>query len=336
MIQDSLTPYIYKKPIILNRDETALNAAYAMAENGVGCVLVSGDEGEVIGILTDRDLACRLIAQAANDGTVDANIRLDQIMTPDPIMVDQMSSVLDVVQSMKDYGIRRVPVIQKGTLSEREKCLGIVTLDDLMATGAVDRDDLKQVIKSQVQIRERGIPNSMRSAARMEQARYAFFRFLCDELEMSQGAMKNLTDFLLGSIVKRLQPSAARRLLSPFPKLVRSELEVFMVGPDKAITGEFLVNGIMGRFSRKRGPAEEMIKKYWQALGELVGERVLINARAKLPRDIAELLTLSPGQTTTQGPERDFGNETPEFKDERPSQRGYVAADTVDRPYPHH
>lgn len=287
MVQDSLTPYIYKKTVVLKTDDTVQAAAKAMAENDIGSVLVSGNQGNVVGVLTDRDLVCRLLA----NGALEEDVRLDEVMTPEPIAVDQMSSVYDVVELMKKHGIRRVPVCQAGkTAPHWERCLGIVTLDDLVATKAVDLDDLCDIVKSQVQIRPRGVPNRMRSMARMTHTEQQFLKALSQELEMSVAGAKKLLLFVLGTVVKRLQFSAAKRLLSPFPQLLKSELEVMMVGPDKAISSETLISGVMARFNREREEATQLLGRFWSCLGRLAGENVLANASAKLPKDMAKLL----------------------------------------------
>lgn len=104
-------------------DASIADAARLMRDHEIGDVLVVDDD-RLCGIVTDRDLVVRCLA----DGDADSTVR--QACSPDPITLTPDSTVEDAVHLMRDHALRRVPVV------EAERLVGIVTLGDL----AVERD----------------------------------------------------------------------------------------------------------------------------------------------------------------------------------------------------
>ncbi len=103
-------------------DSSLHAAARAMRHEAVGCLVVVDADERPVGILTDRDLALRAIATSHAPAT----LRVDAVMSSDPVTVAPDAPLRDVVALMKHHGIRRLPVVRDG------KILGIVTLDDLL------------------------------------------------------------------------------------------------------------------------------------------------------------------------------------------------------------
>src|SRR3954452_11806918 len=104
---------------------TLTEAARAMRDDDIGAVLVV-DQGALSGIITDRDIAVRAVAEGADpDATKVADVCSQDLVT---LTVDQ--SVEDAIRIAHDRGIRRIPVVQDG------RPAGIVTLGDL----AIERD----------------------------------------------------------------------------------------------------------------------------------------------------------------------------------------------------
>jgi CBS domain-containing protein len=120
-LRDVMTP----DPTICPSDTTARDAAAMMRDKDIGNVLVQ-DDGGSLGIVTDRDIVTRAVA----DGRDPSDVRLGEICTPDIKTVSVDTSVDDVIRLMSDLAIRRVPVC------EGDKPVGIVALGDL----ARDRD----------------------------------------------------------------------------------------------------------------------------------------------------------------------------------------------------
>src|SRR5690606_33098657 len=116
------------------------------------------------GIVTDRDLVCEVLAC---DLTTDTP--LHEIMSPELCGVDENASIEEVIKVMTDHGVRRVPVLRE--ISDgRSRCVGIITLDDLVSQKAIDTASLSRIVGSQVHslaVAQVGKP--LRKRRRMEQ-----------------------------------------------------------------------------------------------------------------------------------------------------------------------
>ena len=118
-------------------DETLVDAARLMRQLDVG-VLPVCDEGEVAGMLTDRDIAIRAVADARDPSTT----LVREIMSPGTVCVRDDDNVEDAVRVMEQHQIRRAPV-----LNREKKLVGIVSLGDIAvdASAALSGEVLKYV-----------------------------------------------------------------------------------------------------------------------------------------------------------------------------------------------
>jgi CBS domain-containing protein len=125
---------------IARPDETACAGAERMRDQCVGCLIVVDEDSEPVGIVTDRDLAVRVLA-AGHDG---AKVTLGEVMTPGPRVVDQEASIEDSVALMRRAGIRRLPVVDSvGALA------GLVTLDDVLDLLSEELGDIGRLLTLQ-------------------------------------------------------------------------------------------------------------------------------------------------------------------------------------------
>lgn len=116
LIRDVMTP----APIMLSETQTAADAARMMKECDVGDVLICGDGGRLCGIVTDRDLVVRCLAEFR-----DGDTPLREICTSEVAALSPDASIDEAVAVMSDRAVRRVPVVERGEL------IGIVSLGDL-------------------------------------------------------------------------------------------------------------------------------------------------------------------------------------------------------------
>jgi CBS domain-containing protein len=118
-------------------DETLVDAASLMRQLDVG-VLPVCDGDDVVGIITDRDIAIRAVADSRHPATT----MVREIMTPGTITVFDDQEVDEVVHIMEQHQIRRAPV-----LSRDSRLVGIVSLGDIAvdASAAVSGEALKRV-----------------------------------------------------------------------------------------------------------------------------------------------------------------------------------------------
>lgn len=120
-IRDVMT----KHPRTLPADSSLLDASREMRDQDIGSVIVMSD-GTMCGILTDRDIVVRAVAQ----GKSPAETTLGDICTRNPVTLSPEQAIDEAVQLMRQKGIRRLPVEEDG------RPVGIVSLGDL----AIERD----------------------------------------------------------------------------------------------------------------------------------------------------------------------------------------------------
>jgi len=113
-------------PETLPESTTVREAAEAMRANDIGDVVVVDDDGKLSGILTDRDIVVRVVAEGRDPRAT----RIGDIASRDLTAVSPDDPVDRAVQLMRDKAIRRLPAVDKG------KPVGIVSIGDL----ALDRD----------------------------------------------------------------------------------------------------------------------------------------------------------------------------------------------------
>ena len=121
----TLRDVMTRNPVSLASSSSVTEAARSMKASDIGDVIVL-DNDQVCGIVTDRDITIRVVA----DGK-DPNITsLKDCCSQDPITLDPNSSVDEAVKIMRDKAIRRLPIVESG------KPVGIVSLGDL----AIEKD----------------------------------------------------------------------------------------------------------------------------------------------------------------------------------------------------
>jgi CBS domain-containing protein len=108
--------------VTVNTGDSARIAVLRMLEEGVGSVAVC-ESGRLIGIFTERD-----VLGLAGDGTDLDQIRIDDVMTRDPLTVDARVAVLDAARLMGERRIRHLPVV------EGELLLGMVGIRDVLGS----------------------------------------------------------------------------------------------------------------------------------------------------------------------------------------------------------
>jgi CBS domain-containing protein len=105
--------------------DSVVLAAQAMQELNVGAIPVC-DGGRLVGMVTDRDIVLRSVAQDCNLRTT----QLKDVMSTGVRWSREDESVDDVLQQMSDRQIRRVPV-----LDADERLVGILSLGDVAVKG---------------------------------------------------------------------------------------------------------------------------------------------------------------------------------------------------------
>jgi CBS domain-containing protein len=110
-----------KNPLMVSPDATCGKLAKLMRERGVGSVIVV-DEGKPVGIVTERDLVHRVMAE----GKVPDRCSADYVSSKPVIAVSHLTDVEMAVDLMNDYKIRRLVIV-----GDDDRVVGILTTDDL-------------------------------------------------------------------------------------------------------------------------------------------------------------------------------------------------------------
>jgi CBS domain-containing protein len=114
-----------RRLVSVSTDDTVRHAAREMREADVGSLVVL-QNNKLYGILTDRDIVIRCIAEGGNCD----EMHVLEVCTPQVATVAPEDHVQYAVELMRDKAIRRVPVVKDGI------AIGIVSLGDL----ALERD----------------------------------------------------------------------------------------------------------------------------------------------------------------------------------------------------
>ena len=117
-----------RAPVTAAADATVREAAARMRSERVSSLLLVSDD-RLVGILTDRDLRSRVVA----DG-LDAGTPVSEIMTADPIRIAADASAMEALILMSRHNIHHLPVLNPGAESDAEtdRLVGVVSTTDLM------------------------------------------------------------------------------------------------------------------------------------------------------------------------------------------------------------
>jgi CBS domain-containing protein len=121
-IRDVMTP----NPKTLSASATAREAAETMRANDIGDVVAIDSQGAIVGIVTDRDIVVRIVAEGRDPGAT----RIEDIASCEMTVVSPDDPVELAVELMRVRTLRRLPVVKHG------KIVGVVSIGDL----AVERD----------------------------------------------------------------------------------------------------------------------------------------------------------------------------------------------------
>lgn len=126
-----------RSPFCCQTADSAQDAARLMWEANVGSVPVTTDGKRLVGIVTDRDLALRVLAE----GRMARETPIQQVMTPNPITCQPDDDVQRVLSLMAEHQIRRIPIVD-----ENHNIVGIVSQADI-ALRTSDVADVAEVVE---------------------------------------------------------------------------------------------------------------------------------------------------------------------------------------------
>ena len=114
---------VMSKPVITVREnDNAMNAAKLMEKHKVGGIVIVNENGKPLGIVTERDLATRVVAK----GLQPKEVSVSSIMSRPIATIDGKASIREVAKKMSQLEIRRLAVVSKDDLQ------GIITSKDIL------------------------------------------------------------------------------------------------------------------------------------------------------------------------------------------------------------
>ena len=105
----------------VSESDSLLTAAQKMRDLGVGSIPVCGADDRLRGIITDRDIAIRCVAEGRDPAT----LRAADLSQGEVFWVDAASGIDEVLREMEDHQVKRLPVI------ENHRLVGVISEADL-------------------------------------------------------------------------------------------------------------------------------------------------------------------------------------------------------------
>jgi len=101
--------------------ETVVDAAKKMRDLDVGALPICGEDNRLHGMITDRDIAIRVVAE----GKDPSSVKVDELAEGKPVTIGADDSVQETLRTMREHGVRRLPVI------DGHELIGIVSQADV-------------------------------------------------------------------------------------------------------------------------------------------------------------------------------------------------------------
>lgn len=139
----ALSEHYQRDVVTIGAEAAVRDVAELMRAKAAGSVVVV-EGGKAVGIVTDRDLLERVIAEGRDGSTRTADVMSQPLRVASP--EDRLERVIGL---MSEHGVRRVPVVRNGEL------VGMVALDDVVAELADELHDLAEGRRRELFLAER-------------------------------------------------------------------------------------------------------------------------------------------------------------------------------------
>jgi CBS domain-containing protein len=113
----------------VNSGESVADAARKLAQLNVGAMPICGEDNKLKGMLTDRDIAVKVVAEGKDPNSITAGELAEGV----PVTVSVDDSADDVLATMAENKVRRVPV-----LDSDKNLVGIVSQADVATQAGPD------------------------------------------------------------------------------------------------------------------------------------------------------------------------------------------------------
>lgn len=146
LVKDVMTSPV----VTINGDEPVSKVAQLMTRHRIGCVIVTAENDKPIGIITERDLAERVVAKNVQPSRVIAK----EIMSAPLVTISSEKTISDAARRMSLRGIRRLAVMHRGALA------GIISSKDVLAV----TPELIEIIQERARIENQNLASEIEEA----------------------------------------------------------------------------------------------------------------------------------------------------------------------------
>lgn len=291
----TLARYRWDRVVVQSPTRSAYDAARAMEANRVGAVVVQ-DSGRVVGIVTDRDLALRVIGYQLDP----TETRLRDVMTPNPVTLTIHDSEQQALTLMRARQVRRIPIL------EGERVVGVITLDALLMNRVFDTETLAGVVEAQLAEpaprKPAGVSHPVRFGNSLESR----------ESQRAARAARTLRDFagsvqkqigvesperaiaafevVAAGLMRRLTPEEANDFAAQLPLRLREQLLDLPAGPDYDVTRASIEDEMARRLDLDPDTASALVRQVGVALESVISHGELEQVRGQLPREMKNIL----------------------------------------------
>jgi CBS domain-containing protein len=120
----------------VGENDTVLDAAKRLAELGVGAMPICGEDDRLKGMLTDRDIVVKVLAQGKDPASTTAG----ELGEGKPVTIGADDSATEALRTMADHQVRRLPVIDGHDL------IGMVSQADVARN--LDEEDVGELVEA--------------------------------------------------------------------------------------------------------------------------------------------------------------------------------------------
>ncbi len=125
---------------LVDANEDIRTTAARMRDRDVGILIVVDDAGRPIGVVSDRDLVIRSLAEGHS---VAAPVRT--VMTGNPCTIAEEAPIESALSLMAFGGVRRLPVVDR-----QGAAIGVIALDDVLSLISEEVELIGKVLSSQI------------------------------------------------------------------------------------------------------------------------------------------------------------------------------------------
>lgn len=136
----SATHYARREVTTLPESASVVDLAVAMRRDAVGCVVIVDAEQHPVGVVTDRDLALRVVAAERDAGATNAA----SIMSHPVVTAGDGEPLERILEQMTRHGVRRIPIVAE------DHVVGVLALDDVLARLGAQLDELAGASQHQI------------------------------------------------------------------------------------------------------------------------------------------------------------------------------------------